>query len=293
MNNGISKLFVIAASAAALWTAFPGPVAADPADAIKAGDPVEIHYTCRLKSGESVATTEQSVADDASLKKSNIFYAHHQRDPIKESAGGIGNDTPAAMLSRFKDFEAQVANELLSVVAGRKPGEYRNVEIKIKPVYSPHPGENDLPMALVRKRPKEMNILKSDYRAQFGKEPVIGDLYVRDPAIPGTIDAVTDLEAVVKFLSVPGKVVDTPFGKGTIRDGGDHWEIVIDAQVGRLVRTGPIVGRISKITKDVFIIDFGAPFKDEPLQCDFSVNRVKTEPAGEQKDGSDKEAHKQ
>ncbi len=293
MNSGISRSFVIAACAAALWTAFLGPAAAAPADSIKAGDPVEIHYTCRLKNGEIAATTEQSVADDASLKKSDIFDPSYKRGGIEMAAGGTPGKTPDTSPSNLKNFEAQVANELLAAVVRREPGEYRNVELKMKPVYSATPGQNDLPMALVRKRPKEMTIPLSEYKAHFGGDAQVGAPYVRDPAVPGKVESVTESNVIVKFEAKPGTVVQTPVGKGTIRDGGDHWEIVIDAQVGRLLRTGPLVGRISQITKDVFIIDFGAPFKDEPLQCDFTVNRVKSEPAAEQKDGSNKEAHMQ
>ncbi len=291
MKIGINKSFVIAACAAALWTAFTGPAAAAPADAIKAGDLVEIHYTCRTKNGEIAATTEQSVADDASLKKSNIFDPHHERGGIETAAGGIPGDTPDTSPRKYRDFEAQVVNELLAVVVGREPGEYRDVELKIKPVSSKKPWEHDLHMALVRHRPKEMSVAPDAYRKHSGKDPKVGDSYMIDPSFPGRIEKVTDLEAIVKFQAKPGTVVETPFGKGTIKDGGETWDIVIDAQVGRLVRIGPLVGRISKITQGDFVVDFGAPFKDESLQCDFSVNRVKSEPAGEQKGGSDKEAH--
>jgi len=293
MKIGISKSFVIAACAAAIWTAFPGPAAAAPADAIKAGERVEIHYTCRLKNGEITATTEQPVADDASLKKANIFDPRHERGGIEIAAGGFPGDTPDTSPRNYKDFEAQVVNELLAVVVGRTPGEYRDVELKIKPVSASKPGEHDLHMALVRKRPKEMRVPLSECKLHFGRDPREGDPYARDPALPGKIESVTDSEVIVKFAAEPGTVLETPFGKGTIRDGGDKWEIAIDAQVGRLVRTGPLVGRISRILERDFVIDFGAPFKDEPLQCDFSVNRVKSEPGAGQKDSSDKEAHLQ
>jgi FKBP-type peptidyl-prolyl cis-trans isomerase 2 len=293
MNNGINKLFVIAACAAALGTACPGPVAAAPEDVIKAGDQVEIHYTCRLKNGEIIATTEQSVADDASLKKSNIFDPHHERGGIEMAAGGTPGDTPGTSPRNYKDFEAQVVNELLAAVVGRTPGEFRNVELKIKPVSSKKPWEHDLHMALVRKRPKEMSVTPDVYKGHSGKAPQVGDSYMIDPAISGRVESVTPLEVKVKFQAKPGTVVETPFGKGTIRDGGDNWEIAIDVHEGQLVRTGPLVGRISKILNSDFIVDYGTPFKDEQLQCDFSVKRVKSEPAAEQKDSSDKEAHRQ
>lgn len=293
MNNGISKSFVIAACAAALWTAFPGTAAAAPADVIRVMDPVEIHYTCRLKNGEIVATTEQSVADDASLKKSDIFDPHYKRGGIKTEAGAIPGDTPDTSPHNYKDFEGQVLNELLAEVVGRTPGEYRDVELKMKPVSARTPGEHDLRLALVRHRPKEMHVSLSEYKQRMLKDPQVGDPYVIDPAVPGKVESVTDSEAIVKFQAKPDTVIETPFGKGTIKDGGDTWDIAIDVQVGRLVRTGPLVGRISRILKHDFVIDFGAPFKDEPFRCDLTVTRVKSEPAAEQKDGSDKEAHQQ
>jgi FKBP-type peptidyl-prolyl cis-trans isomerase 2 len=273
MRFAIGISLTIAACVVVLWTV--SPAAADGADAIKAGDRVEIHYTCRLQNGDVTATTEQSVADDASLKKSEIFDPRHERGGIKGTAGGIAGETPGTSPSDYKDFESQVVNELLDAIVGRKPGEYRNVDLRMKPVSSSKPGEHDLRMALVRHRPKEMRIPIGEYKDHYG-EPEVGKALIRDPAIPGKIESVTDSEVVVKFQIEPGTVVSTPFGKGTIRDGGDNWEIAIDAQVGRLIRTGPIVGRISKILKSDFVIDFGSPFQEEPLVCDFTVQGEKS-----------------
>jgi len=273
----VSKSLAVAACAAALCWVFPGLAAPAGKDVIKAGDQVEIHYTCRLKNGEIVATTEQSVADNASLKKSKIFDPGHERGAIKIEAGGIPGDSPDTSPRNYKDFEAQILNELLAAVVGRSPGQYKNVELQMKPVYASKPGEHDLHMALVRQRPKEKHIPVGEFEAHFGVAPQVGAAYVLDPAISGKIESVTDSDVVVKFAAEPGKMVETPFGQGTIKDGGDHWEIVIDAQVGRLIRTGPLVGRINKIAQRDFIIDYGAPFRDEPLRCDFTVQRVKPE----------------
>ena len=288
MKIAVSKSLAVAACAAALCWVFPGPAAAADKDVIKAGDQIEIHYTCRLKNGEIVATTEQSVADDASLIKSEIFNPQAKRGGIEIAAGGLSGETPDAGPRNYTDFEAQVLNELLRAVIGRSPGSYQDIETRMRPVS----GEHDLRMALVRHRSKEMKIPLGEYKDHFGADPQIGQAYVRDPAIPGKIVSVTDSDVIVKSEAQPGTVVVTPIGKGTIRDAGDHWDIEIDAQVGRLLRTGPLVGRVSKIMSNDFIIDFAAPFKDEPLRCDFSVHRVQSGTEADRKKISNKGATK-
>ena len=75
-------------------------------------------------------------------------------------------------------------------------------------------------------------------------------------------------------MAQPGSVVDTPFGKGTIKENEKNYEIVIDASVGHLVRSQGLVGRVSEVQDRTIVIDYGNPFGGETLSCD-----VKVEPA--------------
>jgi hypothetical protein len=112
---------------------------------------------------------------------------------------------------------------------------------------------------------------RDEYMSRTGKEPQEGADYIVDPLIPGKVASVSENEVLIRFSVKPGSVVDTPFGKGTIRETEKSYEIVIDATVGRLVRTHGLVGRISEVKDRMFTIDYGHPFGGQTLMCDVKV----------------------
>ena len=57
----------------------------------------------------------------------------------------------------------------------------------------------------------------------------MGQEFPSDPAVPGKVVSVSETGVLVRFTAEPGKEVDTAFGKGTIRETPDHYEIAIDA----------------------------------------------------------------
>ena len=93
-----------------------------------------------------------------------------------------------------------------------------------------------LQLARVRVRPKEMRMTSGEFKARTGKEPEVGEEFTSDPEIPGKVASVSENEVLIRFFAQPGSVVDTPFGKGTIRENEKNYEIVIDTPVGKLVR---------------------------------------------------------
>ena len=274
----------IGACAAVLWTAFAVPVIAAPAEVIKAGDHVEMHYTCKLNNGEIVATTEQSVADDASLKKSNIFFLAGDGKGIHDIAGRVDPEFPPPPEPR--DFEKAIETQLAQVVVGMKHGKHLNVEIKPILITRTSSKEHFLKIARVRTRPKEMRLDIDEYKKKEGKAPEVGDVFSFDPGFPGKIVSVTESEAIAKFLPPPSGQVDTPFGKGRIKENKDNYEVVIDAQKGSLVKTGPLVGRIAEIGEASIQIDYGVPFDSEPLVFDLDV---KLDASSQQDGKGDKE----
>ena len=157
-----------------LWTVIPGAGFAAPADVIKAGDNVEMHYTCKLNNGEIVATSEQPVADNESLKKSSIFVPDHKRGTVEAVAGDA---TPYSMEGGpnvFQDFEQQVEKQLAKDVIGLNQGEHRDFQLRIDPLKG-GPEQNYLRLARVRERPKEMRIAVDAYKARTKRDPAIGD----------------------------------------------------------------------------------------------------------------------
>ena len=89
--------------------------------------------------------------------------------------------------------------------------------------------------------------------------------------LPATVMAVDTKSVSVRFSPKPGKEIETPFGKGTVRETSNDFEIVIAAPVGGLVRTGPLVGRIIGVDDTSFTLDYGHPFGGEELGCDIAI----------------------
>ena len=92
--------------------------------------------------------------------------------------------------------------------------------------------------------------------------------------MPGKVASVSETEVLIRFSAQPGSVVETPFGKGTIRENENQFEIVSNAVKGTLVRTGPLVGRISGALDKMFTIDFGNPFGGETLACEVKAESI-------------------
>lgn len=242
-----------------------------PARVVKPGDQAVVSYTCRLKSGEIVATTYEQVAKDSSLPKSSILRPRKKYDPESLKAGGV---TSGSRPQAARGFEQEVRARLAEAVVGMREGENRTLELFAGDVPGMRDDERIIRMARVRRRPRVMRMMKEEYTRRIGKAPEVSQKVVFDPAIPGEVTSVTETEVIVRFSAKPGAEVDTPFGRGVIREKQDRYEIVIDANVGTLVRSGPIVGRIVGVDERLITIDYGDPFGDEALVCDVMVESV-------------------
>ena len=175
-----------------------------------------------------------------------------------------------------KGFEEDIAARLAEAIVDLRVGESRTVEITAVVPPGMKKNEQFIQMARVRNFPKEMRMAKDIYAAQTGKQPEAGQEVNFNPAIPGKVTSVIGDEVVVQFKIKPGAGRDTSFGKETARDMGDHFEIVIDARVGHLVRSGPLVGKIIDVDERLFTLDYGHPFGGEALVCDVTVESAQT-----------------
>ncbi|WP_246561728.1 hypothetical protein [Geobacter grbiciae] len=241
---------------------------------IKAGDPVQVTYTCFDGTGALAATNVREAAESGGVKKGALFVAPREFSPLQLTAGTRPE-------SKDKGFDDELAAGLAGAVVGKGVDETVSVELVGGPLEGLSGGDRYLKMATVRKRAKELRLGREEYLTRTGREPEKGRRFVLDPALPGVVEEVSDKEVVIRFPLPEGGVVQTPFGPGTVRDGGDQWEIVIDAAVGRIVRSGPLAGRISDVNERFFTIDYGYPFGGESLRCDVKAEKAeKVEQAG-------------
>ncbi len=247
--------------------------AADPGKArvVRPGDVADIRFLCRLQSGEVVAATDKAVGQQEDLPKSAVFRLRDKDVPLAVTATASLPKTPG---SKEAAFEEEIINRLTGVIVGMKAGETRTVNLAAEEL--PERGKDDylIRVARIRVRPKEMRMPIGDYQARTGKPPEVGQPFIIDPAVQGKVEAVTQEEVVIRFSAQPGSVVPTPFGPGRIRETEKNYEIVIGAREGALVRTGPLVGRITDVDEQFITIDYRNPFGGETLICDVAVEKV-------------------
>jgi FKBP-type peptidyl-prolyl cis-trans isomerase 2 len=231
------------------------------------GDRVTLNYTCRLPGGAVAATTLKEVAQDAAQPKAGIFVPN-AGGALAVTAGGGSDDQAAPPL---RSFESEIALRLSKRVVGMALGENRRMTLRGDDGDGGRSEGQPLQMALVRERPRELRIPRDQYQARVGREPEVGRSFVYDPLIPGQIVEVNDREVLIRFAIKDGTEVSTPFGMGVIREKPEQYEIVLDPKKGSLVRSGPLVGRITEVTDRAFFVDYSNPFGGETLECDVTV----------------------
>lgn len=233
---------------------------------VKPGDRVQVHYLCRLKSGDVVASTDSIAGTE---KKSPIFVS--AKDPGPVSIQAINRDEPLPDQLWPGPFESEIRVRIARLVTGMKEGESKQVELSAKMIPGISEKEGFTWLAKVRTRPKVMTMPKGDYEFRARKAPEVGQSYFYDPAFPGNVESVTDTDVIIRFTAKLGDTIETPFGQGRIREEGDNYKVDIDAREGTLVRTGSKIGRITKVDDKVITLDYRHPFGYEELVCDVTV----------------------
>jgi FKBP-type peptidyl-prolyl cis-trans isomerase 2 len=235
---------------------------------VQPGDKADIHFLCRLESGEIAAATNDAPEDQP---KSNIYVKRKDAGPLVITA--IRPDEPI-MPKQEVPFEAEIVNRLSKKVAGMKEGEKRQVRVSAENIPTRDEHNYIIRMARVRTRAKEMQMTASDYQTRTGKAPEVGQAFVIDPAFPGRVETVTDREVVIRFSAKPGSVLSTPFGPGTVREEGQNYKVDIDARKGGLTRAGSMIGRIIDVDDQFITIDYRNPFGNETLTCEVTIEKI-------------------
>ena len=94
---------------------------------IKAGDKVDIQFTCRFPDGKIAASTSTAVAKDRSLQKSPVFLPRSKDKPINVTAGKSYGPQhfPVA-------FENEIISQIAQSLVGMKTGQKESLEIRSK-----------------------------------------------------------------------------------------------------------------------------------------------------------------
>jgi FKBP-type peptidyl-prolyl cis-trans isomerase 2 len=234
---------------------------------VNSGDSADISYICKLKDGEVAASTD-ALADN---QPKSALYLPVGKGPVTVNAG-----EPFPELAGGKEMalEHEIEYRLADLVVGMKEGESRPVELTAEDISTRTEQNYVLHLARVRKRPREIRMPVDEFMQRAGKPAEVGQPFIYDPAIPGKVESITDQYVIIRFSPKPGGVVKTAFGQGSIRETEKEFEIVIDATVGALVRTGNLIGRITDVDDKTITVDYRNPFGREKLTCDVTVAKI-------------------
>lgn len=249
-----------------IWAALSGCAA--PSAVVGQGDRVALSFDCRLPGGELAVTTcpEPALAGEG---RSGVYLPRTGPATVEVTAGG-----GAAAGQERIPFEQEVLQRLAPLTVGLQQGERARLTLSAERFPVSSPKERTVRVARVRKRPKELRMTPQAYREQTGKAPAVGEVYGNDKAFAGKVVQAGDQEVVVRFVPAAGDALVTPFGRATVRELPDRYELEIAATRGELVRVGPIVGEVAEIDDAFITLDFGHPFGNRTLACDVHVVQV-------------------
>jgi hypothetical protein len=227
--------------------------------AVRDGDEVFVRLTCRMPDGKIIMSTEKN-EDVAAI--SPLYVPGNESRPLRLIAG---KDVEGRGVRG--DFDVELANRAARSVVGMTYGETKRVTFTADPVPGADGKPRQLPMARVRQRPRQLEMSRAEYANRFGKSPEIGQKVFLSSGIPGMVTGIVDSNVTIKGMAVSGSEIVTPFGSGIISEKDDRYEIEIDAKVGTITRSGPLLGRIISVNDRMFIIDYTQPFAGEALSC--------------------------
>ncbi len=247
---------------------------------IEPGDEVRLDMNCRLTSGEIVVTTHKEIADNPGQPKAVIYEALKQYEPVVIKAGDGKTYSGKDPLKAFnKELFAGVSEALV----GMRVGEHKTVTLQAAVDPAIKPEDRYIRLARLRTFPREIKATKSQYQRLYGKEPVMGAVVDVGMGVKGQVLRFAGEEIIVGVTLKTGEIVPTPWGPATVTEKEHKFEIHINPEFGRLVRTGPYVGRVDRIEPENYIMDFGHPFGVEAIVCEVQVQGIQAAATGEAK----------
>jgi FKBP-type peptidyl-prolyl cis-trans isomerase 2 len=242
--------------------------------AVLPGDRVTLDFTCKLSGGEIIMTSYKEIAEKDQYTKSEAYFPGRQYKPIQvtlpaEDQLDIRNE---AEIREFMDeFQFQFKQALVGIPIGKK--------IAIEMVYDREiqvpDEERFLQMSRYIQVPKTVRMPVSEFEQIYGKIPKAGMVVKETDLLRETATDVTGGTVTTKTVRISEKRdIQTPFGNGILTERKKDFRVIIDAEPGTLVRSGPLVGRIVKKDAETFTLDYGHPFGFEKLICEIHVLNV-------------------
>ncbi len=254
-----------------------------PARTVRQNDKVAVSYTCKLADGALAATNERQSAEGQNIIRSPLFSMPDSFGPELMTATAKPVIDPAGHTEiygfKVKSFEEAVREQL----AGHLIGLPYDKECQLRM-------SADVPKGLSRRdrylrryretsHPKVLRVPLWQVEKQLNKSPVAGASWRGKDGITFVVESVASKIVKLRREIKSGAVVKTVFGPARIIDKGRFYTIDIEPKVGTLVRSGPLAGRIVKVTDKYFLLDYGNPFGFETLNCRVRIEKLAADTA--------------
>jgi FKBP-type peptidyl-prolyl cis-trans isomerase 2 len=267
VQSAATAMLIVAGALLNGWAAPPQP--------IQTGDVVQVAYTCRLGDGRVVATNNETLAQNNRIPKHrHIFVARKQYDSARLVAGSANPGQDFSNLP-LPSLEAGIESELSVKLIGQPVKQ--NILVRISGRQHPpvQPASRFLKLARHKgRRPIRNTVPKKTYQQTFDKAPQIDDVTKINAALSLKVVAIEKDTVKLQIVAKPEVPVEMGDGLGFYHIQGDHYEMILEPYAGELVRSVSMVGRITDVDEHSYTIDFGQPFRNDPLQCEVFATPV-------------------
>jgi FKBP-type peptidyl-prolyl cis-trans isomerase 2 len=235
---------------------------------IQMGDVVEIEYRCQLANGEIVSTSRKDEAMKVKSSFVNPLQPKENYGPFMVTAGkdNIKND-----FGKLKTFEKEILNQIALQLPGKKTNADYTLKLSAKTPDGLTDQDRYIFLSKKRRVKKKYSVPMKEFLRGRDKKPLKGEVLVNEKDYQLTVTDIAGDHVELESVFAKGTVQDLAYGKGTVYDRGDYYEIDIDARPGHLLLTGPVTGRIVEAGEKTFKIDYGNPFGGEILICGIST----------------------
>lgn len=236
------------------------------------GERLALQYTCRLPDGSLAATTHKNIAEDPDVKKSEIFSPRRVYHPAEIVV-------PASPEQITVDYVGSLEEKIVQSLA-RKALELpvsRQVEVELTGTVPENIPDDERFMQMGRqvKLPRRMAVPLAEYQKEYPKPPVPGEILGADENFSTMVEKVEGEAVHLLFSSAPGATRKTVYGIEHFTQEEEEFLVRLEVKPGDVLRTGPLVGRISSVEQESFTIDYGHPFGGETLSCQVQALPVK------------------
>jgi FKBP-type peptidyl-prolyl cis-trans isomerase 2 len=235
------------------------------------GQSVQVDYTCMLTGGELAATTSAETAGSSAIARASIFAAPEQYGPVPMTAGEAAECTECDRDRRH--FRLVLEETIQKQLIGLQPGRKTTMAVTTDELLM----DGQEGRIKIRRHQSRLRVKPFEGRQleeMLGRPPVQGETVkpAGSAVLPFKVLEVKGPAVLVEFQVDPARPFPTPFGAAAITAMDDkEFRITINPDIGHLVRSGGLIGRVAAVDEEYITLDYRHPFGYEELLCEVTV----------------------